>query len=96
MHVERHDLDAQTTYAMRGRLDAHQVPMLKSRLELGPSTVLDLAGVNFIDSSGLAFLVGLYKRAREEGKALTIRNLQDPVRLILEITGLKGILPVET
>ncbi|WP_051529365.1 STAS domain-containing protein [Meiothermus cerbereus] len=95
MHVERHDLDGQTIYALQGRFDAHQVPLLKSRLELGSRTVLDMAGVNFVDSSGLALLVNLFKRSREEGKTLLIRNLQDPVRLILEITGLLEILPIE-
>lgn len=95
MHVERHDLDGQTIYVLQGRFDAHQVPWLKSRLELGSRTVLDMAGVNFVDSSGLALLVNLFKRSREEGKTLVIRNLQDPVRLILEITGLIGILPIE-
>jgi anti-anti-sigma factor len=64
MHIERYDQDGRTIYTLQGRFDAHQVPMLKSSLELGSNTVLDMAGVNFVDSSGLALLVNLYKRAR--------------------------------
>lgn len=96
MQVERYEDQGTTVYKMQGRLDAHQVPALKSLIEVvPPGIVLDLVGVNFIDSTGLAFLVGVNKRARESKIGLKLRNLQDPVRLILEMVGLYDILPIE-
>lgn len=83
-------------YQLNGRFDAHQIPKLKSRLEpLQSPVTLDFEKVNFIDSSGLAMLVSLYKKSREAGFALKITNLQDSVRLIFEITQLYAILPIE-
>ncbi|WP_424952829.1 STAS domain-containing protein [Deinococcus sp.] len=80
---------------LEGRLDAYQVPRLKEALEpLDRALHLDLSGVSFIDSSGLAALIGLYKRAREIGVGFELSGIQDGVRLILEITGLERILPI--
>lgn len=96
MKPERLDQQNVQTYRFEGRLDAHQIPKLKSELEpVTQSLHLDLAKVNFIDSTGLAFLVGLCKKTREQNLQMKISNLQDPVRLILEITGLYSILPIE-
>lgn len=87
------------TFQLMGRFDAHQVPGFKVALAsvAGPfgRVVLDFAGVTFIDSTGLAALVALYKRARAEGGSLSIVNLQDPVRAIFEITQLHTVLPLD-
>jgi anti-sigma B factor antagonist len=83
-------------YYLTGRLDAHEVPRLKGQLESVQDTlVLDFAGVNFIDSTGLALLVSLYKRAQKTGVPYKIVNVQDQVRVIFEITQLQTILPIE-
>jgi len=96
MEIEtKHEPD-RVTYALRGRLDAHQVPRLKERVEpVTRATLLDLTHVNFIDSTALAALINLFKKAREAGVHFSLRGIQDPVRVILEITGLYAILPIE-
>ncbi|MFD1734045.1 STAS domain-containing protein [Deinococcus malanensis] len=82
--------------ALKGRFDAHQVPRFKAQVEpVEHPLQLDLTHVNFIDSTALAALINLYKKAREAGHSFSIRGLQDPVRVILEITGLYHILPIE-
>ena len=62
----------------------------------GPSPILDLAGVTFMDSSGLAALVKLVRSAREQAASVEIVNVQDAVRLAMEITGLYAVLPIRT
>ncbi len=80
---------------LSGRLDAHQVPAFLAAAEPpAPQTVLDLSGVTFIDSSGLAALVRLVRAAQAAGQHLEITHVQDSVRLAMEITGLYGALPV--
>lgn len=96
MRIHKEQDNGRVTYRLEGRFDAHQVPRLKAELEPVRSDVrLDLAGVSFIDSTGLATLVSLYKKAREGEHDFTLAHLQDPVRLILEITQLHQILPIE-
>ncbi|GGS01391.1 STAS domain-containing protein [Deinococcus sedimenti] len=80
---------------LSGRLDAHQVPAFLAAAEpLAAHTTLDLAGVTFMDSSGLAALVRLVRAARSDGRELVIVNVQDGVRLAMEITGLYSVLPI--
>ncbi len=56
--------------------------------------VIDLAEVDFMDSSGLVPLVKGLKAARQSGCRLVICNVKDPVRLILELTQLDSVLEI--
>ncbi|WP_295820966.1 STAS domain-containing protein [uncultured Deinococcus sp.] len=81
--------------SLEGRLDAHQVGALIDAAEpLAPTTRLDLGGVSFMDSSGLASLVRLNRTAAAQNMKLEILNVRDAVRLAMEITGLYAVLPV--
>jgi anti-anti-sigma factor len=65
-------------------------------LEQRPETlVVDLAGVKFLDSTGIAALVFAHNRATEDPSqptALTVINCQPMVRRVLEVTGLLPVL----
>ncbi|MEI8241726.1 MAG: STAS domain-containing protein [bacterium] len=50
------------------------------------NVVVDLAGVDFLDSSGLGTLIALLKRVSERGGDLKIAGLQKKVRMVFEIT----------
>ncbi|PYE49899.1 STAS domain-containing protein [Deinococcus yavapaiensis] len=96
MDIERRQEPQRTILALKGRFDAHQVPRFKAQAEAFDEPLrLDLTHVNFIDSTALAAIINLYKRVREAGHTMSIGGLQDPVRVILEITGLYAILPIE-
>ena len=56
--------------------------------------VIDLAKVNFMDSSGLVPLVKGLKAARQSGCRLVLCNVQAPVRLILELTQLDSVFEI--
>ena len=92
---ERLDREDRLTFQLTGRLDAHQVPRIRAELEpLDRDFTLDLAGTGFIDSTGLAMLVTLTKRARERGVEFEVINLQDSVKLIVELMRLDQVLPI--
>jgi anti-sigma B factor antagonist len=55
--------------------------------------VLDLAGIDFIDSSGLGLLVRLLNRARFAGGDLRICSVTPRLKEILRVTRLEKILP---
>ncbi|MEG3859333.1 STAS domain-containing protein [Microcoleus sp. herbarium12] len=56
--------------------------------------VIDMADVDFIDSSGLCALVGGLNAARHRGCRLVICNLSVTVRLIFEITQLDQLFEI--
>lgn len=56
--------------------------------------VIDMAHVDFIDSSGLCALVGGLNAARHRGCRLVICNLSVTVRLIFEITQLDQLFEI--
>ncbi|GIU73477.1 MAG: anti-sigma factor antagonist [Bryobacteraceae bacterium] len=52
---------------------------------------LDLAGTEYIDSSGMGFLVVAHKVARDAGGMLTMFNLTDRVVDLMLLTKLSGV-----
>jgi anti-sigma B factor antagonist len=96
MEISEQNSQQGRIYHLKGRFDAHQVPQFKSRLESGQGNLtLDFSQVNFIDSTGLATLVSLYKKTKHIGQQFKIVNLQDQVRVIFEITQLHTVLPID-
>jgi anti-sigma B factor antagonist len=84
-----------TTAVVRvtGELDAYTSPQLTDICRaLVDDDVrelrVDLGGATFIDSSGLRALLLGHRQARDAGGALRVVDASEPVRRLLEITGL--------
>ena len=93
MVMEEMKLEGIDVLTLEGRFDAHTVPAVNSWLEevttkLPPQIVVNMEDVNFVDSAGLAALVRGMKRSRELGGNLVIFGIQQPVRIIFELTRL--------
>jgi len=56
--------------------------------------VVDLSEVTFIDSTALATLVQGMKQAREMNGDIRISGLQEPVRMVLELTRLDSVFEI--
>lgn len=100
MDLQLHTLTSgvTTVVAVAGEVELHSAAQLRAALleacaVEAPCVVVDLSGVNFMDSSGIGVIVGALKRARERGGNLSLVGLQPRVRRIFEITGLLGALP---
>ena len=81
------------------RLDAHNSGELRDRiLEIldtsGPQVVVDLAAVNFIDSSGLGALLSGYKNASLRSGSFVLAGLQPRVRSMFELTRLHKVFEI--
>ena len=77
----------------RGDIDMSGSPVLREhlRLALGGKSkrlVVDLDGVDYMDSSGVATLVEALKNAKAKGARLLICNMRERVRAIFEIARL--------
>jgi RND superfamily putative drug exporter len=53
--------------------------------------VIDLGGVDYMDSTGLAELIGAARRARQRGRRIVLLRGREPVEQILELAGLDGV-----
>jgi anti-sigma B factor antagonist len=64
--------------------------------ERGERVVLDLSKLTFCDSTGLAGLVRLHKRAVATGGQLVLRSPVPRVMNLLALTGLDRLFPIES
>lgn len=87
--------------SVKGELDLSTAPELERPLDGvlaagGGPVLIDLAGCEFIDSTGIALLVRAWQRLESEGdgRNLAICSGNDQVRRVLEITGLEVSIPV--
>jgi anti-sigma B factor antagonist len=67
---------------------------LKRVLTSTRQVVLNLAGVTYIDSSGLGTLVGVYSSARASGADIKLTGLGQRLRDVLQITKLVTVFEV--
>ena len=58
--------------------------------------VIDMAEVSFCDGSGVAFIVGMQRRAVSAGGRISVRNASPVVRRLLGILDLETLLDGET
>lgn len=89
---------ANATIALTGRLDTVTSPELEAVLdEILPSTkdlTFDLTNLEFISSSGLRLVLRAQKTMNEQG-AMRLKNVQDAVTEIFDITGFSDLLTIE-
>lgn len=84
-----------------GELDVASAPRLRQALVQAvsdadgpPRIVVDLAGVDFLDSTGLGVLLGGLKRTVAQGGSLALSRAEPQVRKVFEITRVIEILPI--
>jgi anti-anti-sigma factor len=85
--------------ALRGELDLADVPAVASLLAAalaagGPSIIVDLAGLEFIDCCGLGVLMCVMKRSRKGGGELYLAAPQQRVRTVLSLAGLIDVFSI--
>jgi anti-anti-sigma factor len=87
--------------SVRGELDLATVPVLRERLDSiasGPASplVVDLSGVTFIGSAGLALLVDVHSHCREHGIELAVVASGSVVPRAIQVTALDQVFSVHT
>ena len=90
---------SKTIIDLVGDLDFHTARQLREKLiELNSEgvtdVILDLAELDFIDSSGLSVLVAALKRLRNQGGDLVLQSVSDQTRRVLEVSGLSRVLSI--
>ncbi|MGH9153335.1 MAG: STAS domain-containing protein [Acidimicrobiales bacterium] len=93
------DNDGCTLVTVIDSIDVATASMLRERLldlyEQGKrDVVIDLTGVDLIDSSGLGVLVAALKRYRDADGNVRLRSPGRQVRKVLETTGLSRVFDI--
>jgi anti-anti-sigma factor len=99
LDISTRTVDGITIAELAGELDLASAPALReqllSLLRPGSSRLLiDLSRVSLCDTSGLAVLVGISRRARLLGGFLRLAAVSPQADQVLHITGLHRYLPV--
>src|SRR4249920_2610699 len=90
---------ARTVITVNGEIDVYTAPSLRERLnELVAAgqydLVVDMSGVDFLDSTGLGVLVGGLKRVRSHDGTLRLVCDQEKILKVFRITGLTKVFPI--
>ena len=93
LRVETRDVGRWAVVTVAGELDVYTCPILRTELEaldrLGRAhIVLDLAALDFTDSSGLGVMVGALKRALAANGTVRVAGAREYLLKMLRITGL--------
>jgi anti-anti-sigma factor len=97
IHVER---DGSTIYvSLRGRLDVLSAEELRAAYggwggHQVRDFVVDLAGVEYMDSTGMGALLGLVRRAEEGGGQAYLHSTPPQVQSLFDLTHLHLVLPL--
>ena len=84
---------------LSGEADMAGAPVLREALAEavgagGGAVVVDMGGVGFLDSTGLAALLNASRRLRRSGRELSLVGLQDAVRQVVRLAHLERDLGV--
>ena len=86
---------------VKGEIDVYTAPKLREKLielvsEGSYDVVVNLEGVDFLDSTGLGVLVGALKRVKAHDGSLSLVCTQDKILKIFKITGLTKVFPINS
>jgi anti-sigma B factor antagonist len=93
----RTDQTGATIVSLSGELDSANADALDASLaplthERSAQLIFDLSGLRFMDSAGIAVLLGVAAKV----SAVRLRDPSPAVRRVIELTGLSDVLRVES
>ena len=98
MTIEKNLNGTELTVVITGRLDTTTAPQLeaefKQNLGVVEKLVLDFAALDYLSSAGLRVLLAAQKVMNKQGEMI-IKNVNDTINEIFEVTGFIDILTIE-
>lgn len=82
------EIDHHTAERIRRRAD-HEIQRY-----LPKKVVFDFSKVNFMDSAGIGLIIGRYKMASMLGGGIEIKNTNESVKRILQMSGITKLIPI--
>ena len=86
------ELDGRLVAVLTGELDTASAAETEAALKplfesTGKDLVLDCSNLEYIASSGIRILVNLLKTAKAKGDQVVLKNVNEVIRDVLELTG---------
>ncbi len=98
LRIEKTTENNSLTYTLSGRLDTLTAPDLEldlnGALDGVTELVFDLNDLDYLSSAGLRVLLTAQKRMNTQG-AMRVRNVNETIREIFDVTGFSDILTIE-
>lgn len=96
MNIEKKSSGTSLTVTVSGRLDTLTAPALEQELKTSldgvTQLVLDFKDLEYISSAGLRVLLGAHKAMKGN---LIVKNANQPLMEVFDITGFADILTIE-
>lgn len=88
------------TITLSGEIDLYNSPKLREKLSVlincnNPDILVDLSGVTYMDSSGLATLVEAMQKVKKNNGEFKLTGVKGAVKNIFEIARLTEIFDIE-
>ena len=98
MKINKELKDGNLTLSIEGEINSYTAPeleeVIKNDLNGVKSLVFDFKGVEYLSSAGLRVLLVAQKVMNKQGK-MSLRNVNQSVMEVFEITGFSNILDIE-
>ena len=96
MNVKFFEQEGVAVFQVTGEINISTSPELKKLFEKDPKKkiVIDFENVTYLDSSGLATLVEVLKKTKNQGGALGLSNMPGKIKSLFEITKLDKLFSI--
>lgn len=98
MKITKSKENTALTLRLNGRLDTNTAPELETELKASldgvETLIMDMEELAYLSSAGLRVILAAQKQMNKQG-AMVIRNVNDMVMEVFEVTGFTDILTIE-
>ena len=99
LKIETRMVNGKAMVCLTGEVDSYNSPKLREQMvalidEGNPDLIVDMTGVDYIDSTGLGTLVGGLKRASEKNGSIRIICPNEQIYKVFNITGLVKVFQI--
>lgn len=98
MKITKSKENTALTLGLNGRLDTNTAPELETELKASldgvETLIMDMEELAYLSSAGLRVILAAQKQMNKQG-AMVIRNVNDMVMEVFEVTGFTDILTIE-
>lgn len=98
LHVIKRYSEGKIVLSLNGEIDIYNADGIRAKIykEIDGyhQVIIDLKNLNYIDSTGLAILIGLLKCLRGKNGSIVLNNPKPQVMKLLKTTGLNEVFDV--
>ncbi|RST74037.1 STAS domain-containing protein [Siminovitchia acidinfaciens] len=99
--IEVKEKDNVSYVTLAGEIDAYTAPKVRDELMEAAKgddvkLIIDLSGVNYMDSTGLGVFVGLFKQLRSNNGDMKLTGMTERLQRLFDITGLADVMDINT